>query len=391
MRAGLMVSPTIPLVMSELIVDLSAIADNWRCLDKYVGSSTHCGAVVKANAYGLGLEAVAKVLFSAGCTTFFVATLAEGKALREYLTPLSRSSEAPRIFVLGGFSYDVTSGTCSSDWLEFQLIPVLFSKEQVRRWANYCSRQECLMSSAIKVDTGMHRLGIQPEELDQLIVEMTFSSANPVLLMSHLACADEPSHPLNQKQIDCFSRCIAQVKEVVPAIQCSLCNSAGIFLSNDLFFDVVRPGVALYGANSCLAKEIVMQPVIQLRLAVMQLKTIAKGESVGYGAEFVAQRETRIAIVFGGYADGLLRSLGNLDYAFYAGKKVPLIGRVSMDSMVFDVTDIANEDAQCPSFVELFAEGQTIDHVAQAAGTIAHEILAALGERYQRRYIGEKS
>lgn len=389
--------PAVIPTTGELVIDLRAIVSNWRYLNQHICESVHIdaavkvGAVVKADAYGLGVAAVAQALFSAGCTTFFVATLAEAKELRACLCELDPAPYTSQIIVLGGLGHDVCSesGTiCLTDWADYQLTPVLFTVDHVQRWIHHNSIQQQAQPCVIKVDTGMHRLGIQPHELEILLKQVDIREANPAVLMSHFACADEPSHPLNQRQIKTFNACVTQLKTCVPDILCSLCNSAGVFLPDKPYFDLVRPGIALYGSNPSpvINSHNPMQAVVQLRLPVMQIKTIAEGETVGYGAEFIAQRETRIAIVFGGYADGLLRSLGNNAYGFYQGQKVPLVGRVSMDSIVFDISDVGANDNTQPH-VTLFGAGQTLDDLAGSAGTIAYELLTSLGIRYQRRYI----
>lgn len=366
-------------VTGLVTIDLAAMVANWRYINRHIGNKRHCAAVVKANAYGLGMEPVSKALWSAGCRIFFVVTLVEAKQLR-----LCLSGEC-EIIVLGGLSHD-GEDVCSPEWLKYRLTPVLFSEYHVERWAQFCSSTGRELPSAIKVDTGMHRLGLQPQECERLLENNTFASAHPSYLMSHLACADQPLHPLNDQQVKLFARLADQCKAKVPNLKLSLCNSAGVFLGERAHFDVVRPGIALYGGNPTEGGN-PMTPVVQVKLPVMQTKIVPEGDSVGYSAEFVAKRETRIAIVFGGYADGLLRSLGNTGHAFYGGHKVPLIGRVSMDSVVFDITDIDDADMLGVAHVELFGEGQSLDDLAASAGTIAYEILTSLGARYERHYL----
>ena len=372
---------TLP-VTGLLTIDLAAIAANWKYLNSYTGDDSYCAAVVKANAYGLGMEPIVKSLWSAGCRIFFVATLIEAKALR-----LCLSGEY-EIIVLGGLSHDI-GDECSPDWISYQLTPVLFSVAHVERWAQFCASKDHVLPSVVKVDTGMHRLGLHPQECERLLENSTLASAHPSYLMSHFACADQPQHPLNKQQIERFKHVADQCRVNIPSIKLSLCNSAGIFLGRHVHFDVVRPGIALYGVSPSKGSYS-MTPVIQVKLPVMQVKTIAVGDSVGYGAEFTAKRQTRIAVVFGGYADGLFRSLGNTAFAFYRGHKVPLIGRVSMDSVVFDITDTDDELSSSMGYVELLGEGQSLDDLATAAGTIAYEILTSLGSRYERHYLEAK-
>lgn len=363
-----------------LTIDLAAIAANWSYLNHHIGDDCCCAAVVKANAYGLGIAPVAQCLWNAGCRVFFVATTEEAKELRECL------AHEYQIIVLGGLAHD-NSDTCSDIWSRYQLVPMLFSVEDIERWGHFCLSTQQVLPSVIKVDTGMHRLGVQPQEFERLLNCGRLQTANPICIMSHLACADQPEHPMNSEQAVCFERLVTQCRALLPDMQFSLCNSAGVFLDPSLHFDIVRPGIALYGGNPSVGDN-PMRAVVQITLPIMQIKTISEGESVGYGAEFTANKETRIGIVFGGYADGLLRSLSNVGFAFCNGVKVPLIGRVSMDSMVFDLSEVGDTDLSC---VELFGEEQSLDDVATSAGTIAYELLTSLGARYSRCYLEPSS
>ena len=363
-----------------LTIDLAAIAANWSYLNHHIGDDCCCAAVVKANAYGLGIAPVAQCLWNAGCRVFFVATTEEAKELRECL------AHEYQIIVLGGLAHD-NSDTCSDIWSRYQLVPMLFSVEDIERWGHFCLSTQQVLPSVIKVDTGMHRLGVQPQEFERLLNGGRLQTANPICIMSHLACADQPEHPMNSEQAVRFERLVAQCRALLPDVQFSLCNSAGVFLDPSLHFDIVRPGIALYGGNPSVGDN-PMRAVVQITLPIMQIKTISEGESVGYGAEFTANKETRIGIVFGGYADGLLRSLSSVGFAFCNGVKVPLIGRVSMDSMVFDLSEVGDTDLSC---VELLGEGQSLDDVATSAGTIAYELLTSLGARYSRCYLEPSS
>ena len=363
-----------------LTIDLAAIAANWSYLNHHIGDDCCCAAVVKANAYGLGIAPVAQCLWNAGCRVFFVATTEEAKELRECL------AHEYQIIVLGGLAHD-NSDTCSDIWSRYQLVPMLFSVEDIERWGHFCLSTQQVLPSVIKVDTGMHRLGVQPQEFERLLNCGRLQMANPICIMSHLACADQPEHPMNSEQAVRFERLVTQCRALLPDVQFSLCNSAGVFLDPSLHFDMVRPGIALYGGNPSVGDN-PMRAGVQITLPIMQIKTISEGESVGYGAEFTANKETRIGIVFGGYADGLLRSLSNVGFAFCNGVKVPLIGRVSMDSMVFDLSEVGDTDLSC---VELFGEEQSLDDVATSAGTIAYELLTSLGARYSRCYLEPSS
>ncbi|MFT6389578.1 MAG: alanine racemase [Cellvibrionaceae bacterium] len=359
-----------------LKIDLTAIVANWVFISKYIKQfkvSVECGAVVKANAYGLGVTPVAKALQLAGCRQFFVATLDEGVVLRKVI------GKGSSVVVFGGLAH----GLCD-EWYSHRLTPVLFDSAHIGQWLIYCRSKGMKLPCVLKVDTGMHRLGILPEQFDDL-----FSSPDvvqqlcPVMLMSHLACADQSSHALNEVQFKCFESTAQKVKAIYPNIDLSLSNSSGIFLGENFHFDVCRPGASLYGVNPTPHKANPMRSVVNLSLPVMQIRTIARGEAVGYGATFIAARDTRLATVFGGYADGLLRFMGGRGCGWCSGVKVPIVGRVSMDSIIFDVTDVVN----APDFIELLNGSQGVDDLASYAGTIGYEMLTGLGARYRREYI----
>jgi alanine racemase len=244
------------------------------------------------------------------------------------------------------------------------------------------SQVQKVLFSVIKVNIGMHRMGLSVAELNEQLECGRISELQPACFMGHFACADEPDHPLNISQIEMFREFLAGIKGRLPSIQASMCNSAGVFLDEDAYYDLVRPGNALYGGNPRPSNP--MQSVVRLELGVMQVKVVEAGESVGYGASYVAQGKTRLAIVSGGYADGLHRVLSNAGYAYCSGQKVPVVGRVPMDTMAFDVTHVVDSDI---SVIEILGKDQTIDDLANAAGTIGYEILTSLGSRFQREYV----
>jgi alanine racemase len=365
--------------LSRLTINLKAVVDNWNLLNQKIGSDSRCAAVVKANAYGLGVEPISKALFESGCRVFFVATLDEGIELRSLLAELECD-----IIVFGGLFYDTDDECCSSSWARYSLTPVLYSIDHLARWFSFSSLAQKVLPSVVKVDTGMHRLGLSMREFSQQLESGLIGDLQPTYVMSHFACADEPAHPLNRLQIIAFRDCVANIKSRLPNIQTSMCNSAGIFLDEEVGCDLARPGIALYGGNPNSSSPNPMQSVVKLELGVMQVKVIEAGESVGYGASYVAQSKTRLAIVSGGYADGLHRALSNTGFAYCNGKKVPIVGRVSMDTMVFDVTKVLDSDF---SIIDVLGEDQTIDDLASAAGTISYEILTSLGSRFQRDYV----
>ena len=376
--------------LSLLTVDLQALVDNWRLLDEKVGGDCCCASVVKANAYGLGVVPVVKALFAGGCRSFFVATLIEGIELRKAI-----ASKDCAIFVFGGLSYDISDDvSCSSDWQNYSLIPVLFSQEHVVRWLDFSRSKQQSLPSVLKIDIGMHRTGISIKELDQLLGNGDLEALQPRYVMGHFACADEPDHPMNSQQSVLFQDCIQKIKALLPNTLFSLCNSSGIFLKNAPHHQLVRPGIALYGGAQRGLDASRLQSVVSLNLAVMQKKTVKQGEGVGYGLSYRTTRETRLAIVSGGYADGLLRTLSNIGFGYYCGVKVPIVGKVSMDTVIFDITDVDDDDSITidgevidSGVVEVLGKYQTIDDLAAAAGTIGYEILTSLGHRFQRTYI----
>jgi alanine racemase len=341
-----------------LTIDLDAVIANWRRLAERVRPA-ECAAVVKADAYGLGALRVAPALYAAGCRTFFVATIDEGLSLRPLLP------EA-RLLVLCG----VMPGT-ADEFTAHHLIPVLNSLEQVEAWAD---RGE----AALHVDTGMARLGIEPTGLARL------GGFRPVMVMSHMACADEPGAAMNRAQLEAFGR----VAAAFPGVPASLAASSAIFLGPEWHFHMVRPGAALYGLNPTAATPNPMGQVVRLQGKILQVRDVDSPMTVGYGASHRVARPGRIATVAAGYADGLFRTLGNRGHGFIGGEKVPVVGRVSMDLTTFDVSALAPEAVQPGAMIELIGPGHTVDDLAAEAGTIGYEVLTALGARYHRRYLG---
>lgn len=374
-----------------LTIDCGALARNWLLLQGRLSKkNASCAAVVKANAYGLGVSEVAETLVVAGCKTFFVATLNEAKDLRAIVPSTCR------VIVFGGLSHDLTEKGCAQDWRRLGLIPVLFDRADITRWGRFCQQEGRSLPSVLKLDTGMHRLGLSLGDLEWLLDSPDdLLACHPVILMSHFACADDPAHPLNQQQFSLFKSLSEKVRLHAPDIELSLSNSSGIFLSDywgeDTCFDLARPGSALYGINPLPAQQNPMSAVVRLQLPIMQIKTIQPKEGVGYGVEFIASRVTSLAIVFGGYADGLLRALSQSGFAYLYGQKIPLVGRVSMDSMVFDITDVVIDEQVLSKrplpYVDIIGEQQSLDDLAAMAGTIGYEMLTSLGSRYTRRYL----
>lgn len=359
-----------------LTVDLDAIAANYRQLSGVLGRSTECGAVVKADAYGLGLGPVAGALWTAGCRSFFVALAEEGLCLREFLPDAM-------IHVFNGVDADTAQEMAAAG-----LIPVLNHPGQIEAWAGEARTRAATLPAILQVDTGMNRLGLSAAEAEALagapekIVGLTLEA-----VMSHLACADDRDNHLNGEQLARFEATLKILAPLHPR-RASLANSSGIFLGAPFHFDLARPGAALYGINPGTSDTSPMSQTIKLQGKILQTRTIDTPSTVGYGATHRAERGQRIATLGVGYADGFLRSLSNSASAFIGGVRVPVVGRVSMDLITIDVTAVPAEATLPGALVDLIGPGHTADDLAREAGTIGYEILTALGRRFERRYLG---
>lgn len=355
-----------------LTIDLAAIVANWRALRERAHSA-QCAAVVKADGYGCGLEQVVSALARAGCETFFVANLAEARRART-------AAPAAVIYVLNGLLPGTAPG-----YAEANLRPVIGSSAELDEWAAFRKASGWRGEAAIHFDTGMNRLGFPCEEAAQISGRLGRGDGI-ALLLSHFACSEE-DHPLNAVQIERFRA----VRALFPGVAGSLANSSGIFLGSAAHHDLVRPGVALYGANPTLGKANPMQRVVSLEGRIVQLRNVAEGETVGYSATWTARRPTRLAIVSVGYADGFLRAASASDTrpgaeAIVAGQRCPLAGRVSMDLIAIDVTALPEHAVQRGDLVTLVGKEISVDELAARAGTIAYEVLTSLGQRYRRIY-----
>jgi alanine racemase len=369
-------APNDPETGRTLTVDLDAIANNWQTLTRRL-FAVECGAVVKANAYGLGLEPVTARLVKAGCKIFFVADVAEARRAR------SRAREAA-IYVLNGFSPEAANA-----FAELNVQPVINSTVELAEWDAFIATQGWRGGAAIHIDTGMNRLGMSAEEAAALAPRLQQENHGITLLMSHLACAEVQDHPLNASQIRLF-RELRMLYHGVPA---SLANSAGIFIGDTAHFDVARPGAALYGINPTPGRTNPMRNVLTLSGLVLQVRKVPQGESVGYGAAWNAKRASRIAVAALGYADGLLRAGSGPDRkaggsAIVAKKRCPIVGYISMDLTCIDVTDLPNNAVRRGDSATFIGEDLLIDEVAASAGTIAYEVLVRLGSRCHLAYRG---
>ncbi|MGA0542805.1 alanine racemase [Neotabrizicola sp. VNH66] len=341
---------------ATLTIDLDAIAANWRALDKLSGPGVQTAAVVKADAYGLGTARVARALAQAGARRFFVAVAEEGVAVRQALGP------GPQISILSGHMAGDTEMMHDLD-----LTPMLNSLEQITR------HLEALPGHpfGVQLDTGMNRLGV--EMLEWQAVAPILLEAGPVMLMSHLACADEPDHPMNAHQLEVFHEMTDGT-----GVPRSFAATGGILLGPKYHFDLTRPGVGLYGGRPFDMAE----RVVTLSLPVIQTREVAPGEIVGYSCGWEAEAPSVVATVAAGYADGITRRLSNNAVLWDGATPCPLIGRVSMDLITVDVTHLP----EVPKYLDLLGPHQTVDDLADAAGTIGYEILTSLGHRYLRRY-----
>jgi alanine racemase len=350
-----------------LHIDLAAIAENWRLLAARAAPGAVAG-VVKANAYGLGADKVAPALRAAGCRHFFVAHLAEGIALRETL------GSGPMIAVLNGFAPGADGDAA--------LVPVLNSLGDVLAHAAAGRSAGQARRALLHLDTGMARLGLDAVEQARLVADHSLLAGLDLLyVMTHLACADEPDHPLNAEQAARFDRACS----VLPKFKRSFANSSGLFLGADYASDLARPGCALYGINPTPGLPNPLRQVLRLEAPVLQIREIPAGASVGYGASFMAVRPSRIATIAVGYADGYLRSLSGQGGAAYRGLMLPLVGRVSMDLITLDVTDVPGL-VPGDAVTLIGGAAPSPDDLAARAGTIGYEILTSLGARYRRAY-----
>lgn len=340
---------------ATLTIDTGALARNWQALDARTEVET--AAVVKANGYGLDAGKVGQTLARAGCRIFFVATADEGATLRRALGP------GPDIYVFSGHMRGDTAAIEQA-----HLIPALNSMDQMLRHVEGLPGAPM----ALQLNTGMNRLGMQDAEWSAL--RDIALAQRPALVMSHLACADEPAHPMNAQQCAAFRA----MTDGIDAPR-SLSATGGLLLGQAYHFDLCRPGIGLYGGLPFAEAE----PVVRLDAPVIQIREIAAGETVGYGNAWTAPRSSRVATVSAGYADGLIRAMGDRAAVYVGNSALPVIGRVSMDLITVDVTDLTD----APDSVNFIGPHQSVDDLAQAASTIGYEILTSLGARYSRHYL----
>ena len=370
-KTSMETQPSLAAAGALLTIDLDAVRENYRRLKERLGAAS-CAGVVKADGYGLGAAQVAAALVREGCDTFFVAHVEEGVRLRAVL------GRKPAIYVLNGLPPGAETEAVAAG-----LSAVLNSGEQLAAWRNAAKRGGGRLPAAIQVDSGMSRLGMAPAEVAAVAADPdALAGIDLRLVMSHLACADEPGHSANRAQLGEFSR----LRAMLPAAPASLANSSGIFLGADYHFDLARPGAALYGINPTPGLKNPMLPVVRLQAKVIQTRTLAAGAGIGYGHTVVADGPVETATISLGYADGWRRRA--VAAAHFDGVQLPFIGRVSMDSIILDVSALAAGRLKPGDLVELIGPAQTLGEVAGLTETIGYEILTSLGHRFHRTYVG---
>ncbi len=356
-----------------LTIDLDALTANWRVFAQNVKGEA--AAVVKASAYGLGVERAAPALLAAGCKIFFVATIDEGIMLRNILGP------TPAIHIFNG----LMAGT-QHDFAHHGLTPVLNTLSEVELWRTFCAAHDVPLPCNLHIDTAMSRLGLDEGEL-RILGERpeTLMELKLDFVLSHLASAEDPENPTNVRQLERFRTALT----LTPGARASLANSSGTFLGPEYHFDLVRPGAALYGVNPTPSRPNPMAQVVRAQGKILQVRTIDTPRGVGYGSTYEATAGAKIATVCVGYADGYHRCLSNVGYVYVGEHEVPVVGRVSMDLITIDVTQVSDTHAHSGALVDLIGPHNPVDRLAAQAGTIGYEILTSLGPRYHRVYVGE--
>lgn len=367
-----------------LTVDLGAVAANWRAV-RAAAPGAEAGAVVKADAYGLGMAPVARRLAEEGCGCFFVADAHEGAALRALLPGVA-------IYVLNGLFPGA-----EALYREAGLAPCLASMAEVAEWRDAAKRGGTRLPAALHFDSGLNRLGMSATDAAALAEDAALSEGIDVrLVMSHLACADDAANPRNAEQLGRFREMRAMLANRFPGARASLANSPGVFLGPDYHFDLMRPGVGLYGGNPLTGAANPFRPAVTVEARVLAVRTLEAGDAVGYSATWAAAAPARIAVLSAGYADGYFRALSRRSdektqekggHVHIAGYTVPVAGRVSMDMMAVDVSAVPEGFIQRGDMAELIGPHISVDDVGLRAGTIGYEILTSLGRRYMRRYL----
>ena len=365
----------------RLKIDLGALTDNWRELARR-SAPGRCAAVVKANAYGTGVSEAAPALWAAGARIFFVAHFSEGVAARRALPAQAQ------IYVLNGLESEADP----KDYVEYRLAPVIGGEEELARWSAFATQRGRPSRSALHLDTGMNRLGFESLAHLQAAMETHWPMSGADLLISHFVSSEIPGDPITSAQIERFEA----ARAAFPHLAASLANSSGMFLSQSPIYDLARPGYALYGGNPTPGRPNPMHAVVTLTAAIQQIRSIEAGMTCGYNAQWTAKRPTRLATLLIGYADGLPRGAGATDAkpgaeVAVAGRRCRLVGRVSMDLAIVDVTDLPEDAVRPGGRVEFFGPTIGLDDFAARSGTIGYHLLTSFGPRYQREYVGRRS
>jgi alanine racemase len=351
---------------------MGALAANYQLFQEKTGQGCNVSGVVKANAYGLGLKPVVEKLTNLGCPQFFVATLDEAIALRDF-------NKTSPVAVLGGLFKGA-----EKEYLAHNIVPVLNCPDDIQRWHTLATEKETSLPAILHFDTGMNRLGLSEKETYDLIESLEIlDNIDVQYIMSHFVNADEKEDPITQKQAAAF----AKIGEHFPNVRKSLANSPGLFRDETYHYDLVRPGFSLYGGNPTPETNNPVRPVVTLSARILQIRECKIGDSVGYGASHVFDRATQTATLALGYADGFLRSASNKAKVYWQGEACPVIGRVSMDLMTIDLSGITTRMPREGDAIEILGPYQSVDDLAAAAGTIGYEILTSLGPRYKRIYL----
>lgn len=362
-----------PCCTCAALINLENALRNYKKLQKIVGDGVTCSAVVKANAYGLGAAKIAQYLEDVGgCGEFFVATIDEGIEIRNVL-----KKKDSKIFVLNGVMQDT-----ETYFTEHSLIPVLVNDGQLERWVKYGKSIGRILPCILHVDTGMVRNGFTPSKMIELSAHPSLKNLDIQYLMSHFACADDAGNPKNTEQLEMFNR----VCKYFPGIRKSISSTNGAFLGDKYVCDMVRFGKALYGF--AVREDLIdtLYPVVGIYARIVQINEIEPGQSVGYGATFVAVKPMKVITVGMGYADGLMRKLQGFGYAYIDDIKLPMVGRVSMDFAVFDVTSVPDDRIRVGDWISLANDTETLERMAIDSGTIPHEITCRLGPRVKKIY-----
>jgi len=366
-------TPSVPLA---LVIDLEAVVHNYRTLRSSLKKSAMSASVLKANAYGMGVKEVAPLLYQEGCRHFFMAHLSEAIELKNYV------EQDSSIYVLT----DLRQGD-EEVFAHYNLIPVLNDLFQIRTWNAFSESKNACFKAALHFDTGMNRTSLSPEIVRNLGL-LDLSHIEIVCVMSHLASPYQASHPMNEIQRLAFD----ELRERFPFALGSLANSGGLFLGRAYHYDMVRLGIGLTGCRSSVPQgEYKLKPVLKAYAQILQINEVERGESIGYDATYITTRATRIAIIGVGYGDGYLRSLSNRGEVYFKGQRLPIIGRVSMDVITIDITDVPSHTIYPGEWVELFGDNLPADQVAEKAGTISNDLFTGLGSRFERFYVGARS